>query len=369
MRVFQEYGGEMASTCIRLDKALKLTIEPIAKVCLVLLGTTVFVAACASPSSTPPERAERHVPLPTAAQLEADVTDPMPTVANWQRRLGDFAESQRPGIDSFEWWQPVKGSFRKVDDSNREAIKITDYKGWYGCGMAQAVKVSGGAKPPKVPVAGVFRDNKLLAQLYWGDDALEVCRMLPGLVATGTKEVFPKTGFSAQDYVPPIIDEAASNVESKSAHSHIDMDLSNSTFKVVKSYDLQRELCRWNVVTTQTGYLELCRANNLALPFAVQRLSDFKRGMRARGLFGIEGQADPSVQRRTFSTGPGLYAQMSHQGQNCVSFMINTGVKTMIQGSKPATRSLFAGMHCGLTYGDDATKRLLSEIDQVRISR
>lgn len=359
----------MASNSFRCDNSFKLSVEQMAKVCLVLFVTSIFVTACASPSPTPTESTERRVPLPTAAQLDVDVIDTMPTLSNWQRRLGDFAESQRPGIENFEWWQPVKGSFRKVDDSNREAIKITDYKGWYGCGMAQYASTSGGPKLPKVPVAGVFRDNKLLAQLYWDEEASEVCRMLPSFVVTDAKEDFSETGFSAHDYIPPIIDEAASNVKSNDANSHIDMDLSNSGFEVVKSYDLQRELCRWNVVTTKTGYLELCRANNLSLPFAVQRLSDFKRGMRARGLFGIDGQVDPSVRRHTFSTGPGLYAQMSHQGQNCVTFMINTGVKTMIQGSKPATRSLFAGMNCSPTDGDEAVKLLLSEIDKVRIRR
>lgn len=354
---------------LSLGAGFKHRIKQATKVFLSVFVGAVFVAACASPPTPRSERVQRYVPLPDATQLEAGVTDPMPTVRNWQGRLGDFATSQRPGIDSFEWREPVKGSFRKVDSLRRSNIKITEYMGWYGCGMARYANVPGEPGRQEVPVAGVFRDNKLLAKLYWDEEASEVCRMLPGFVVGRSKEDFPETGFNAQGYVPPIIDEAASNVRSKSAYSYSDMNLDNSVFEVVKSYELQRELCNWDVVTTKTGYLELCRSNNLSLSFLVQNLSNFKRGMRSRGLFGREGQADPSVRRHQFFTGPGLYSHVTYKKQNCVAFVINTGVKTLAGGSKPATRSLFAGLHCRPADGDEAFKLLVSEIDKVRIRR
>ncbi|MBV1933827.1 MAG: hypothetical protein KUG59_04000 [Parvibaculaceae bacterium] len=351
------------------SRGVDFRIEHLMRTVVLMLLVSAFVAACAGPPKTRKERVERYIPLPTAEQLEARVTDPMPTTPNWKKRLSDYVESQRPGIDNFEWWEPVKGSFRTVRYTGARHVRITEYTGWYGCGVARYANVSARHKRREVPVAGVFSENKLLAKLYWDEEASEVCRMLPGFIVASGKEYFPETAFDTRGDVPALVDDAATDVSFNSDYRHGGFDLSNTQMEVMDKFQLQRELCNWDIVTTKTGRLELCESNNRSVSFAMQSINNFKRGMRTRDLFGIEGRDDPSIHRRLFSTGPGLYSEVTVKGQNCVAFMINTGAKSMVNGRKPATRSIFAGLHCGQAHVGEDVKPLLRDVDKIRIIR
>ena len=352
-----------------LSRGGDLRVKQAMTTVVLMLLVAAFVAACAGPPKTRRERVERFIPLPSAEQLEVRITEPMPTTPNWRQRLSDFAESQRPGIDNFEWWEPVKGSFRNVRYTGTRRVEITEYTGWYGCGVARYASLSAQNKRRKVPVAGVFSDNKLLAKLYWDEEASEVCRMLSGFIMADGKEYFPETAFDTRGDVPALADDTATNLRFNSDYRKGGFDLTESTMEVVDNFQLQRGLCNWDIVTTTTGRLELCKSNNRSVSFVVQSLNNFKRGMRTRDLFGIEGRDDPSIHRRHFSTGPGLYAQVTFKGQNCVGFMINTGVKSMVSGGKPATRSIFAGLHCGQAHVGEDIEPLLQDVDKIRIIR
>lgn len=336
---------------------------------VLMLLVAVLVAACSGPPKTRKERVERYIPLPTAEQLEVRVTSPMPTTPNWKKDLSVFVESQRPGVDNFEWWEPVKGSFRTIRYTGKRHVHIIEYTGWYGCGVVRYASLSAERKRREVPVAGVFSDNKLLAKLYWDEEASEVCRMLPGFLMADGKEYFPETAFDTRGDVPTLVDDAATDVTFNKDYRDSGFDLSASTIEAIDKFQLQRALCNWDIVTTNTGQLELCESNNLSVSFAMQSINNFKTGMRSRNLFGIEGREDPSIHRRLFSTGPGLYSKIIVKGQNCAAFMINTGVKSMVNGRKPATRSIFAGLHCGQAHVGEDIEPLLQEVDKIRIIR
>lgn len=346
-----------------------LRIKQMMTAVFLALFVALFVTACAPAAKPRSERVQRYLPLPSSAELDKSVTAPRPTTKNWQKRLSAYAKTQRAEIVGFDWWEPVKGSFRKVGYSTGGLAKITDYTGWYACGVARFKPSENRRSQRKSSVAGVFHQNKLLVKLYWDEEASEVCRLRPGYVVSPGKEYFDATSFDTQGEVPAIIDDAASNVKFHGANHQGRFDLRRSGIEAVDSFELQREVCNWDIVTTTSGRLEFCTGNNLSISFEKQSLNNFRHGMRTRNLFDVPGRDNPPIRRHNFSMGQGLYAHVLANGQNCVAFMINTGRRTMLKGAKPATRSLFVGLHCGQAHAGDGVKGLLQEVDAVRINR
>ena len=123
--------------------------------------------------------------------------------------------------------------------------------------------------------------------------------------------------------------------------------------------------CQFEEIRTETGFLGHCFATVREQDFLVRDRVAFVRFLEEAGLGSAEGRLLP---QRAFDQGEGLYTLVERADALCVAFYINTGRKRRTFNS-PRTEELIYGLHCApFSAGiEGAEKRLLSEVDEVRI--